>query len=62
VTIGGVTSLSSIRICLELERVGTWKEHTTRNGPTKISQDTNEMTIVELSGSGDKLNQNVHNI
>jgi hypothetical protein len=58
----GITSPCSITICLELQRARTWKEQATSANPTKITQDTKKVTIVDMSGSRNKLTQNMYKI
>jgi hypothetical protein len=39
-----------------------WKKQATRDSPTKITLDTKKMTIVDLSGSRNKLTPNIYKI
>jgi hypothetical protein len=58
----GITSPGSITICLKLQRARVWKEQSMRDSPTKITQDTKNVTIVDLRGSRNKLTQNMYRV
>jgi hypothetical protein len=61
-TIRGITSPGSITISLELERGRMWKKQATSASLTKITQDTKNVAILDLSGSRNKLTQNMYRI
>jgi hypothetical protein len=50
-----ITSLCRIRIRLKLEGTTVRKEQATRDGTTKVAENTKKMSIVELGGSRDEL-------
>jgi hypothetical protein len=61
-TIRGITSPGSITITLELERGRMWKKQAMSGSLTKITQDTKKVAILDLSGSRNKLTQNMYKI
>ena len=55
-----IASPGRIRVRLKLQRTGARKAKATSDGPAKISQNTKKVTVVELSGSRDKLTQDMN--
>jgi hypothetical protein len=62
VAINGITRPSRIRVRLKLERTRAREEKAARDGPTKISQNTMEVSIVKLGRSQDKLTQDMNRV
>ena len=60
--ISGITCPGHIRVRLKLERTRAREEKAAGDGSVKISQNTKEVSIVELGRSRDKLTQDINRV